>query len=74
MCLNLLPELDDVIATQARTHGASYVDFAAANVGHDTCAAPTDRYWEGLVPAAPAAPERPGHGGIRRNRRRHRRR
>ena len=59
-----LAKLNDVIATQARTHGASYVDFAAASVGHDTCAAPDQRYLEGLVPTAPAAPLHPNAQGM----------
>lgn len=56
--------LNDVIATQARTHGASYVDLAAASVGHDTCAKPAVRYLEGLIPTAPAAPLHPNARGM----------
>lgn len=59
-----LGKLDDVIASQARTHDASYVDFAATSVGHDTCAAPEDRYLEGLIPTAPAAPLHPNARGM----------
>ncbi|HEX7308291.1 SGNH/GDSL hydrolase family protein [Lentzea sp.] len=44
--------------------GATYVDLAAASVGHDTCAKPSDRYLEGLVPTTIAAPLHPNAAGM----------
>lgn len=61
---SVLATLNDVIATQASTHNASYVDFAATSAGHDACAAPEDRYLEGLVPSSTAAPLHPNARGM----------
>jgi lysophospholipase L1-like esterase len=49
---------------QAREHGARFVDVAPLTVGHDICAAPRDRYLEGLVPAHAAAPLHPNRQGM----------
>ncbi|MFB9905780.1 SGNH/GDSL hydrolase family protein [Allokutzneria oryzae] len=49
---------------QATARGARFVDFAAVTVGHDICAAPEDRYLEGLVPAHAAAPLHPNAEGM----------
>lgn len=49
---------------QAQQRGATYVDFAAVTVGHDICAAPTQRYLEGLIPTSPAAPLHPNARGM----------
>lgn len=50
--------------TQAQQRGATYVDFAAITVGHDICAAPAQRYLEGLIPTSPAAPLHPNARGM----------
>lgn len=47
----------------AREHGASFVDTYPLGVGHDACAAPADRYTEGLVPTHAAAPLHPNAKG-----------
>jgi lysophospholipase L1-like esterase len=49
-------ELTAAMREQALAHDATFVDLAPVTVGHDVCAAPQDRYIEGLIPTAPAAP------------------
>jgi lysophospholipase L1-like esterase len=49
---------------EAEKRGATYVDLAAASVGHDTCAEPADRYLEGLIPTTIAAPLHPNAAGM----------
>ncbi|GGU67886.1 SGNH/GDSL hydrolase family protein [Lentzea flava] len=49
---------------EAVKRGATFVDLAAVSVGHDTCAAPADRYLEGLVPTSIAAPLHPNAAGM----------
>ncbi|WP_424186915.1 SGNH/GDSL hydrolase family protein [Actinokineospora sp. G85] len=60
----LVNRLNTALRTQAAAHGATYVDIAAASVGHDTCAAPARRYIEGLIPTSPAAPLHPNGKGM----------
>lgn len=50
---------------EATKRGATYVDFAAVTVGHDICAAPADRYLEGLIPTTIAAPLHPNAAGMK---------
>lgn len=57
-------QLNGVLARQSRAHGATYVDTAAVSAGHDTCAAPAERYIEGLVPTSVAAPLHPNARGM----------
>lgn len=49
---------------EAVKRGATFVDFAAVTVGHDICAAPADRYLEGLIPTTIAAPLHPNAAGM----------
>ncbi len=49
---------------EAAKRGAVFVDFAAVTAGHDICAAPADRYLEGLVPTTVAAPLHPNAAGM----------
>ena len=49
---------------EASKRGAVFVDFAAVTVGHDICAAPADRYLEGLIPTTIAAPLHPNAAGM----------
>lgn len=49
---------------EATKRGMTYVDFAAVTVGHDICAAPADRYLEGLIPTTIAAPLHPNAAGM----------
>ncbi|MFI6092874.1 SGNH/GDSL hydrolase family protein [Streptomyces sp. NPDC051218] len=57
-------QLNGVLAEQSRAHGATFVDTAAVSAGHDTCAAPAERYIEGLVPTSVAAPLHPNARGM----------
>ncbi|MER5257791.1 SGNH/GDSL hydrolase family protein [Streptomyces sp. NPDC002855] len=57
-------QLNGVLAEQTKAHGATYVDTAAVSAGHDTCAAPSERYIEGLVPTSIAAPLHPNAQGM----------
>lgn len=57
-------QLNGVLAEQSRAHHATYVDTAAVSAGHDTCAAPSERYIEGLVPTSVAAPLHPNARGM----------
>lgn len=59
--------LDRISATaraEAAKRGATFVDFAAVTVGHDSCAAPADRYLEGVIPTTLAAPLHPNAAGM----------
>ncbi|MDX3658595.1 SGNH/GDSL hydrolase family protein [Streptomyces sp. ID05-26A] len=49
---------------EAEKRGATYVDLAAVSVGHDTCAKPSERYLEGLIPTTIAAPLHPNAQGM----------
>ncbi|MDG4863408.1 SGNH/GDSL hydrolase family protein [Streptomyces sp. T-3] len=49
---------------QASRHDARFVDVAALTVGHDICAAPKDRFLEGMIPAHAAAPLHPNAEGM----------
>ncbi|SFA83949.1 Lysophospholipase L1 [Amycolatopsis marina] len=59
-----IDELSSAMREQTVAHGATFVDLAPVTVGHDVCAAPRDRYLEGLVPVAPAAPLHPNAKGL----------
>lgn len=56
--------MNDALAQQATEHGARFVDVRPVSVGHDACAAPAERYLEGVVPANPAAPLHPTAAGM----------
>ncbi len=56
--------MNDALAKQAQEHGARFVAVRAVSVGHDACAAPADRYLEGVIPANPAAPLHPTAAGM----------
>jgi hypothetical protein len=56
--------LSSVIEEEAAEHGARFIDFAAVSEGHDICAAPEDRYYEGILPTTPAAPLHPNAAGM----------
>ncbi|MCP3798362.1 SGNH/GDSL hydrolase family protein [Allokutzneria sp. A3M-2-11 16] len=65
---NYLQGIMDKISSKARENalarGMRFVDFAAVTVGHDICAAPKNRYLEGLVPTHIAAPLHPNAQGM----------
>lgn len=56
--------LNDALAEQAEDHGARFVDVRPVSIGHDACAAPDERYLEGVIPANPAAPLHPTAAGM----------
>lgn len=55
----ILTRLNGVVRSAAAAGKATFVDTAAATVGHDVCTPPGTRWIEGLVPTAPAAPVHP---------------
>lgn len=57
-------ELDDVMAAQATSHGATFVDLRPSTVGHDSCAPPSQRWIDGLVPLTDAAPLHPNESAM----------
>lgn len=57
-------KLSAALRDQAASRGATFVDIAAVSAGHDTCAAPTKRYLEGLIPTTAAAPLHPNAQGM----------
>lgn len=57
--------LGAVLERTAEEHGATFVDTYTLGIGHDICAAPADRYIEGLAPTRPAAPLHPNAAGAR---------
>ncbi|MFS8102009.1 SGNH/GDSL hydrolase family protein [Lentzea alba] len=63
----LQAKVDQLSATakaEAVKRGATFVDLAAVSVGHDTCAAPANRYLEGLIPTTIVAPLHPNAQGM----------
>ena len=57
--------LSATLAREAAAQGAAYVDIARVSEGHDVCAAPSDKYFEGVVPTSIAAPLHPNANGMR---------
>ncbi|WP_327672303.1 MULTISPECIES: SGNH/GDSL hydrolase family protein [unclassified Streptomyces] len=60
---NTVNHLGATLKKTAQDHGATFVDTYPLGVGHDSCAAPADRYLEGLVPTHIAAPLHPNAAG-----------
>ncbi|MGW1681912.1 SGNH/GDSL hydrolase family protein [Saccharopolyspora sp. NPDC002376] len=57
-------ELSEMLHERASAHGAKFVDLAAVSRGHDICAAPQDKYYEGVIPTSVAAPLHPNAKGM----------
>ncbi|MGW7260738.1 SGNH/GDSL hydrolase family protein [Streptomyces sp. NPDC054834] len=57
--------LSAVLKQAAEEQGAAFVDTYTLGTGHDICAAPADRYIEGMVPTRAAAPLHPNALGAR---------
>lgn len=53
-----------VLATAAATSGAEFVDAAAGTQGHDACAAPDQRWFEGRHAGPSASPLHPNTAGM----------
>jgi lysophospholipase L1-like esterase len=56
-------QLNRMLSSQATAAGDGYVDTYTPSIGHDACAAPSIRWIEPLVPAAPTAPMHPNAVG-----------
>jgi hypothetical protein len=59
-------KVDELNARQRRLAADKKIDFfdtRVLSIGHDMCAAPDDRYFEGFVLAHPAAPLHPNSLG-----------
>ncbi|MGI5130395.1 SGNH/GDSL hydrolase family protein [Pseudonocardia sp. CA-107938] len=55
--------LNAMIADEAGSAGAVFVDTYTPSIGHDVCQVPGTKWIEGLVPTAPAAPVHPNSLG-----------
>lgn len=60
-----LDELDERQQSLAADKGVDYFDPGPLSVGHDLCAAPSERFFEGFRPANPAAPLHPNALGAK---------
>lgn len=60
-----IDQLGTELRTTAARHGATFVDTKALDTGHDSCAAPADRYIEGAVSTRDAFPLHPNATGSR---------
>ena len=60
-----LDELDDRQRQVAADHGVDFFDPGPMSMGHDVCAAPGERYFEGFNIASPAAPLHPNGLGAK---------
>lgn len=56
--------LNSVFARESAAHGALFVDIEPPSAGHDTCAPPAAKWFEGLVTTSPAAPLHPNARGM----------
>lgn len=59
----LIRRINAMIAGQAALHGAEFVDTYRDSGGHDVCALPPNRWFEGLIPTEPAFPLHPNGKG-----------
>jgi lysophospholipase L1-like esterase len=58
-------QLNDMIAWQATSHHAAYVDVYTPSIGRDACARPANRWIEPLAPDHLAAPVHPNASGMK---------
>lgn len=56
--------LSAMIEEETASYGGTYVDLAALSEGHDVCARPREKFYEGLVPSSAAAPLHPNAAGM----------
>ena len=61
----LIVQTNEMLAATSAANGAEYVDTYLDSVGHDVCALPPVRWFEGIVPTAPACPLHPNALGER---------
>lgn len=57
-------QLTDMLADQARHHGAVFVDSYTGSRGHDACQLPGAKWVEGIVTTSPALPVHPNATGM----------
>ncbi|WP_172652212.1 SGNH/GDSL hydrolase family protein [Rhodococcus opacus] len=57
--------MNQVLAAAATATGARFVDVATAAIGHDACAGPDQRWFEGLLPQSFAESLHPTTAGMR---------
>ncbi|PZS13710.1 MAG: GDSL family lipase [Pseudonocardiales bacterium] len=57
-------QLTAMLADQARSHGAVFVDSYAGSLGHDACQQPGVKWVEGTTPTSAAAPDHPNLTGM----------
>lgn len=53
-----------MLAEQAATHDAEYVDIRTPSADHGVCASLSEKWMEGLLPTSPAAPYHPNAKGM----------
>lgn len=58
-------QLTTMLAEQASTNGALFVDSYTASAGHDICQAPSVKWVEGILLTRPAFPMHPNANGMR---------
>ena len=56
-------EINDATSASAAAHGIEFFDTRPVTSGHDGCAAPGDRYLEGILPSRQAVPLHPNDAG-----------
>lgn len=61
---SIFDRLNATLASTAAANGASYVDIRTPSSTHGLCAAPAERWVEGLLPLSPAAPYHPNARGM----------
>lgn len=57
-------QLNAMLAAQAQAAGATFVNPYDISLGRDTCAAPWDKWVEGIIPTSPAFPVHPNAKGM----------
>jgi lysophospholipase L1-like esterase len=60
-----IDQLNQVLATEATRHGASYMDIRTPGIGRDGCKSPAVRWVEPFIPLNVAAPLHPNATGMR---------
>lgn len=61
---SIFDRLDAMLARTAAANGAAYADIRTPSSAHGLCAAPAQRWVEGLAPLSPAAPYHPNAAGM----------
>lgn len=56
--------LSRMIEQETASHGGAFVDLATRSEGHDVCAEPEEKFYEGVVPSTPAVPMHPNAAGM----------